>query len=74
MFDRNTITTPTFTLPTYVPQNEDEQEEGGGFSGWIAVVAVIGLLAGFAAVTIHIQETQRRKRRKRRRPRPDFNG
>lgn len=69
-----TFTQPTFTLPTYVPQNEDEQEEGGGFSGWIAVVAVIGLLAGFAAVTIHIQESQRRKRRKRRRPRPDFNG
>ena len=69
-----TFTQPTFTLPTYVPQNEDEQEEGGGFSGWIAVVVVIGLLAGFAAVTIHIQESQRRKRRKRRRPRPDFNG
>ena len=68
-----TVTTPTFTLPTYISQaEEDEQEDGGGFSGWIAVVVVIGLLAGFAAVTIHVQEAQRRKRRKRRRPRPDF--
>ena len=67
-----TITTPTFTLPTYISQAEEEEQEEGGFSGWIAVVVVIGLLAGFAAVTIHVQEAQRRKRRKQRRPRPDF--
>lgn len=67
-------TTPTVTLPrpSYTAPAIEEVENEGGFSGWVAIVIVVGVLAAFAAVTIHVQQQQRKNRRKNRRQRPDF--
>ena len=72
-------TTPTVTSPTRppvtVPEDLEDEDEEGGINGWVAVVIVVGLLAGFAAVTIRIQQVQQQKRRAaRRRRRPDQGG
>ena len=67
-------TTPTITRPpvTIPEELEEDEEDEDGINGWIAIVIVVGLLAGFAAVTIQIQQAQQRKRRAaRRRRRPD---
>lgn len=69
-------TTPTVTRvtrpPVTIPEELEEDTNSGGINGWIAIVIVVGLLAGFAAVTIHIQQVQQRKRKAaRRRRRPD---
>ena len=69
-------TTPTITRPTRppvtIPEDLEDNDNEGGINGWIAVVIVVGLLAGFAAVTIHFQQVQQRKRRAaRRRRKPD---
>lgn len=72
-------TSPTVTRPTRppvtVPEDLEDEEDDGSINGWVAVVIVVGLLAGFAAVTIHFQQVQQRKRRAaRRRRRPDQDG
>ena len=64
-----TITRPTLPKPTEAVIEEDN---GGGFSGWVAIVVVIGLLAAFVAVTLALQQANQRKQKSRRRQRPDF--
>ena len=69
-------TTPTVTRatrpPVTIPEELEDDGDEGGINGWVAIVIVVGLLAGFAAVTIHIQQVQQRKRKAaRRRRRPD---
>ena len=66
------FTVPTFTMPEFTQPQDSEDDNGGSFNGWIAIVIVIGVLAAFAAVTIQVQQVQRRKRRKQRRQRPNF--
>lgn len=67
-----TFSVPTFSMPEFTQPEEQEDQGGGSFSGWLAIVIVIGVLAAFAAVTIHVQQVQRRNRRNRRRQRPNF--
>ena len=70
--DPTTGATVTLPRPSYTAPKAEEVENEGGFSGWVAIVIVIGVLAAFAAVTIHVQQVQRKNRRKNRRQRPDF--
>ena len=72
-------TSPTVTRATRpavtIPEDLEDDDNDGGVSGWIAIVVVVGLLAGFAAVFIQIQQVQQRKRRAaRRRRRPTQDG